>query len=120
MTAVSSGEITPSEAVEIGGRLLETYVRTLEVTELEGRLRKLEEIMSNEKIYGRIRKLEKSRAAKQWGYVVISDGTVDDLSKVDLDNYPFTWVDANKVVYVVDDGPPMTNEEWEKEFCTPG
>jgi hypothetical protein len=67
----------------------------------------------------RIRKLEKNRAAKQWGYVVVSDGTVDDLSKVDLDSYPFTWVDGNKVVYVVDDGPPMTNEEWEKEFCTP-
>jgi hypothetical protein len=30
----------------------------------------------------------------------------------------FTWVNGNRVVYVVDDGPPMTNEEWEKEFCT--
>jgi Family of unknown function (DUF5681) len=39
--AVSIGEITPSEAVELG-RLLESYVRTLEVTELEERLGKLE------------------------------------------------------------------------------
>jgi hypothetical protein len=37
MAAVSAGEITPSEAAEIG-RLLETYVRTLEITELEERL----------------------------------------------------------------------------------
>jgi hypothetical protein len=66
----------------------------------------------------RIRKLEEGGPAKQWGYVVVSDGTVDDLSTVDLDSYPFTWVKGNRVVYVVDDGPPMTNEEWEKEFCT--
>jgi hypothetical protein len=38
---------TPSEAVEIG-RLLETYVRTLEIAELEQRLNKLEGIMTNE------------------------------------------------------------------------
>jgi hypothetical protein len=47
LAAVSAGEITPSEAAEIG-RLLETYVRTLEITELEQRLNKLEEIMTNE------------------------------------------------------------------------
>ena len=47
MAAVSAGEITPSEAAEIG-RLLETYVRTLEITELEERLRKLEGIMTDE------------------------------------------------------------------------
>ena len=47
MAAVSSGEITPSEAVEIS-RLLETYVRTLEITELEQRLNKLEGIITNE------------------------------------------------------------------------
>ena len=67
----------------------------------------------------RIRKLEKSRPAKHWGYVILSDGTVDDLSTVDLDSYPYTWADGNKVVYVVDDGPPMTQEEWVKAFCTP-
>ena len=47
LAAVSGGEITPSEAAEIG-RLLETYVRTLEITELEQRLNKLEGIMTNE------------------------------------------------------------------------
>jgi hypothetical protein len=47
VAAVSSGEITPSEAAEIG-RLLETYVRTLEITELEQRLNKLEGIITNE------------------------------------------------------------------------
>jgi len=47
VAAVSSGEITPSEAVEIS-RLLETYVRTLEITELEQRLNKLEGIITNE------------------------------------------------------------------------
>jgi hypothetical protein len=47
VAAVSSGEITPSEAVEIG-RLLENYVRTPEITELGQRLKKLEGIMSNE------------------------------------------------------------------------
>jgi hypothetical protein len=47
LAAVSAGEITPSEAAEIG-RLLETYVRTLEITELEQRLNKLEGIMTNE------------------------------------------------------------------------
>jgi hypothetical protein len=45
VAAVSVGEITPSQAVEVG-RLLETYVRTLEVTELEERLGKLERMMS--------------------------------------------------------------------------
>ena len=67
----------------------------------------------------RIRKLEEGGPAKQWGYVVVSDGTVDDLSTVDLDSYPFTWVNGNKVVYVVDDGPPMSNEEWAEKYCTP-
>ena len=47
LAAVSAGEITPSEAVEIG-RLLETYVRTLEITELEQRLNKLEGIITDE------------------------------------------------------------------------
>jgi flavoprotein len=47
LVAVSAGEITPSEAAEIG-RLLETHVRTLEITELEQRLNKLEGIMTNE------------------------------------------------------------------------
>jgi hypothetical protein len=47
LAAVSAGEITPNEAAEIG-RLLETYVKTLETAELEQRLNKLEEIMSNE------------------------------------------------------------------------
>jgi hypothetical protein len=47
LAAVSGGEITPNEAAEIG-RLLETYVSTLEITELEQRLNKLEGIMINE------------------------------------------------------------------------
>ena len=47
LAAVSGGEITPSEAVEIG-RLLETYVKTLEIAELEQRLNRLEETMTNE------------------------------------------------------------------------
>jgi hypothetical protein len=47
LAAVSDGKITPSEAAEIG-RLLETYVRTLEITELEERLSKLEGIVTNE------------------------------------------------------------------------
>jgi hypothetical protein len=47
LAAVSGGEITPSEAAEIG-RLLETYVKTLEIAELEQRLNKLEGIITNE------------------------------------------------------------------------
>ena len=47
LVAVSAGEITPSEAAEIG-RLLETYIKTLDITELEQRLDKLEGIMTNE------------------------------------------------------------------------
>jgi Family of unknown function (DUF5681) len=44
VAAVAIGQITPSEAVELG-RLLESYVRTLEATELEERLGKLERTM---------------------------------------------------------------------------
>jgi hypothetical protein len=40
--AVSHGELTPGEAGDIG-RLLDTFTRTLEATELEKRLRALEE-----------------------------------------------------------------------------
>jgi Family of unknown function (DUF5681) len=47
LAAVSGGEITPIEAAEIG-RLLETYVKTLEITELEQRLNKLEGIITSE------------------------------------------------------------------------
>jgi hypothetical protein len=43
--AVSAGQITPSEAVELG-RLLESYVKTLEVTEIEDRLIKLERMLT--------------------------------------------------------------------------
>jgi flavoprotein len=45
VAAVSLGEITPSEAVELG-RLLESYVRALEVTEIEDRLNKLERMLT--------------------------------------------------------------------------
>jgi hypothetical protein len=45
VTAVSIGQITPSEAVELG-RLLESYVKTLEATDLEERLKKLEKVIS--------------------------------------------------------------------------
>jgi hypothetical protein len=48
VAAVSLGEITPSEAVEIG-RLLECYVKALEVTELEERLGKLERVVGHER-----------------------------------------------------------------------
>jgi hypothetical protein len=69
----------------------------------------------------RIRKLEERGPAKQWGYVVICDRPAEelDLSKVDLDSYPFTWVNGNKAVWVVDDGPPMSNDEWVEKYCTP-
>jgi hypothetical protein len=33
-----------------------------------------------------------------------------DLSEVDLDSYPFTWINGNKAVFVVNDGPPMSAE----------
>jgi hypothetical protein len=45
VAAVSIGDITPAEAIELG-RLLECYVRTLEVTEFEERLSKLERMTS--------------------------------------------------------------------------
>jgi hypothetical protein len=48
VAAVSLGEITPSEAVEVG-RLLECYVKALEVTELEERLGKLEKVVGHER-----------------------------------------------------------------------
>ena len=67
----------------------------------------------------RIRKLEERGPAKQWGYVVISDTPDDDLSEIDLASYPFTWVNGNRVVYVVDDGPPMSEDEWVAKHCTP-
>ena len=47
LVAVSAGEITPSEAAEVG-RLLETHVKTLEIADLEQRLNKLEGIITNE------------------------------------------------------------------------
>jgi hypothetical protein len=69
----------------------------------------------------RIRKLEELGPAKQWGYVVVCDRPVEelDLSEVDLDSYPFTWVNGNKAVFVVNDGPPMSNDEWVEKYCTP-
>ena len=67
----------------------------------------------------RIRKLEESGPAKQWGHVVVSDSPIDDLSEIELDSYPFTWVNGNKAVWVVDDDPPMSNEAWAAEFCAP-
>jgi hypothetical protein len=50
----------------------------------------------------RIRKLEASGPARQWGYVVACDRPIEDLdlSKVDLDSYPFKWVNGNKAVWV--------------------
>ena len=41
LTAVSDGELTPSEAAELG-KLVESYVKALEATEFEERLRRLE------------------------------------------------------------------------------
>jgi hypothetical protein len=67
----------------------------------------------------RIRKLEGMGPAKQWGYVVVSDTPYDDLSEFDLASYPFTWVNGNRVVYLVDDGPSMSNDEWVEKYCTP-
>lgn len=69
----------------------------------------------------RIRKLEERGPAKQWGYAVICDRPAEehDFSKVDLDSYPFKWVNGNKAVFVVNDGPPMTEDEWVERYCTP-
>ena len=69
----------------------------------------------------RIRKLEEKGPAKQWRHMVISDRPAEelDLSKVDLNSYPFTWVNGNKAVFVVNDGPPMSNDEWVEKYCTP-
>ena len=41
LTAVADGELTPSEAAELG-KLVESYVKALEATEFEERLRRLE------------------------------------------------------------------------------
>jgi hypothetical protein len=41
VSAVAGGEMTPAEAAEVG-KLIESYVRTLEAAELEDRLMKLE------------------------------------------------------------------------------
>ena len=40
--AVASGELTPSEAAELG-KLIEAHVRAIEVTEIQERLARLEE-----------------------------------------------------------------------------
>ena len=45
IAGVASSELTPSEAAELG-KLVESYVRTLEAAEFDARLRKLEEDMS--------------------------------------------------------------------------
>jgi hypothetical protein len=42
VAAVADGSLTPSEASELG-KLIETYVRSIEATDFEERLRKLEE-----------------------------------------------------------------------------
>lgn len=41
LAAVASGDLTPSEAAELG-KLIEAHVRVIEAVELEARLRKLE------------------------------------------------------------------------------
>ena len=41
LNAVASGELTPSEAAELG-KLIEAHVKAVEATEIEARLRKLE------------------------------------------------------------------------------
>ena len=41
LTAVADGDLTPSEAAELG-KLIESYVKALEATEFEERLRRLE------------------------------------------------------------------------------
>ncbi len=45
LAAVASGEITPSEASEIG-KLVDSYVRTVEATELAARIEQLERMAS--------------------------------------------------------------------------
>jgi hypothetical protein len=41
LEAVASGELTPSEAAELG-KLVEAHVRAIEATEIEERLKRLE------------------------------------------------------------------------------
>ena len=67
----------------------------------------------------RIRRLEERGPAKKWKCAVISDRPYDDLSEIDLASYPFTWVNGNRAVYVVDDGPPMSEDERVAKHCTP-
>ncbi len=42
LTAVAAGEITPGEAAELG-RLVESFARTIEVSELEDRISRLKD-----------------------------------------------------------------------------
>ena len=44
LTAVSEGELTPIEGIRVMG-LIDSYRRTLELTEIEERLQALEEIL---------------------------------------------------------------------------
>lgn len=50
LTAVSERELTPIEATRIMG-LIDSYRRTLELTEIEGRLRALEDAQSEGKTF---------------------------------------------------------------------
>jgi hypothetical protein len=47
LNAVANGELTPSEAAEIG-RLVEAHVKAIEAVELDARLRRLESAQSRE------------------------------------------------------------------------
>jgi hypothetical protein len=44
LTAVSTGELTPSEAAEVG-KLVDGYVKATEINELAERLERLEKMM---------------------------------------------------------------------------
>ncbi len=43
----------------------------------------------------------------------------EDLFEIDLASYPFTWVNGSRVVCAVDDGPPMSEDQWVEKYCTP-
>jgi len=48
LRALADGDITPSEASSVAG-VIETYRKTLETAEFEGRLKSLEQVTNHEK-----------------------------------------------------------------------
>ena len=104
LVAVAAGDLTPSEAADIG-KLVDRYLRSIEATDFEERLARLEKGMTMKgSLHNRLETVERRKRVAAEARPWITDGSSEEEGAW-FGNYFLRRT-------------PMTEEEWIAKFVT--